>query len=81
VRDHGPGIDEVDLPHVFERFYRARAARSMPGSGLGLATVEQVARTHGGTVTIDRAADGGTVVRLDCPEPDPGGQNASGPVG
>jgi two-component system, OmpR family, sensor histidine kinase MprB len=64
VRDHGPGIDEVDLPHVFERFYRARAARSMPGSGLGLAIVEQVARTHDGTVTIDRATDGGTVVRL-----------------
>lgn len=69
VRDHGPGIDDDDLPHVFERFYRARAARSMPGSGLGLAIVDQVARTHGGTVTIDRAPDGGTVVQLTFPEP------------
>jgi two-component system sensor histidine kinase MprB len=67
VRDHGPGIDDADLPHVFERFYRAPAARSMPGSGLGLAIVDQVARTHGGTVTIARAADTGTVVELSLP--------------
>ena len=50
VRDHGPGIDESDLPHVFERFYRATSARSMPGSGLGLAIVRQVAEAHGGTL-------------------------------
>src|SRR5262249_61444364 len=37
VRDAGPGIDEADLPFVFERFYRAPAARGMPGSGLRLA--------------------------------------------
>ena len=67
VRDHGPGIDAEDLPHVFERFYRAPTARSMPGSGLGLAIVEQVARTHGGTVTISRAPDGGTLVDLQFP--------------
>ena len=71
VRDHGPGIDDDDLPHVFERFYRAPAARSMPGSGLGLAIVEQVARTHGGTVTIARADGGGTVVELAFPPPSP----------
>ena len=39
VRDHGPGIDEEDLPYVFDRFYRARSARGQPGSGLGLAIV------------------------------------------
>ncbi|MEX2212293.1 MAG: ATP-binding protein [Gaiellaceae bacterium] len=67
VRDRGPGIDADDLPHVFERFYRAAAARNRPGSGLGLAIVRQVAETHGGTVAAEPAAGGGTVVRLRIP--------------
>ena len=65
VRDHGPGIDEADLPHVFDRFYRAPAARGRPGSGLGLAIVRQVAEAHGGAVVAERAEGGGTLVRLD----------------
>jgi two-component system, OmpR family, sensor histidine kinase MprB len=64
VRDHGPGIDEEDLPYVFDRFYRARAARGLPGSGLGLAIVRQVAQAHGGTVVAERADGGGTRVVL-----------------
>jgi two-component system sensor histidine kinase MprB len=64
VRDHGPGIAEGDLPHVFERFYRATSARGMPGSGLGLAIVRQVAEAHGGTVTAEHAPGGGTLMRL-----------------
>ena len=63
VRDHGPGIDEADLPFVFDRFYRAPSARGMPGSGLGLAIVRQVAEAHGGTVVADRADGGGTLMR------------------
>jgi two-component system sensor histidine kinase MprB len=64
VRDRGPGIAEADLPHVFERFYRATSARGMPGSGLGLAIVRQVAEAHGGTVTAEAAPGGGTLMRL-----------------
>jgi two-component system, OmpR family, sensor histidine kinase MprB len=64
VRDHGPGIDEEDLPFVFDRFYRARSARGMLGSGLGLAIVRQVAEAHGGAVTAERAEGGGTRVSL-----------------
>jgi two-component system, OmpR family, sensor histidine kinase MprB len=64
VRDHGPGIDDADLPHVFDRFYRARTARGMPGSGLGLAIVRQVADAHGGTVVAERPEDGGTRITL-----------------
>ena len=64
VRDHGPGIEDDDLPHVFDRFYRAPSARGMPGSGLGLAIVRQVAEAHGGTVTAERADGGGTCVTL-----------------
>ena len=64
VRDHGPGIDEADLPYVFDRFYRASSARGMPGSGLGLAIVRQVAESHGGHVVAERAEGGGTRVTL-----------------
>jgi two-component system, OmpR family, sensor histidine kinase MprB len=64
VRDHGPGIDEEDLPYVFDRFYRASSARGLPGSGLGLAIVRQVAVAHGGTVVAERADGGGTRMTL-----------------
>jgi two-component system sensor histidine kinase MprB len=64
VRDHGPGMAVEDLPHVFDRFYRAAAARNLPGSGLGLAIVKQVATSHGGTVTAENDPDGGAVFRL-----------------
>jgi two-component system sensor histidine kinase MprB len=64
VRDHGPGIDDEDLPYVFDRFYRARSARGLPGSGLGLAIVRQVAEAHGGAVVAERADGGGTRMTL-----------------
>ncbi len=64
VRDHGPGIDESDLPHVFERFYRGAGARGRQGSGLGLAIVRQVAEQHGGSVSAANAPDGGAVFTL-----------------
>ncbi len=64
VRDHGPGIDEEDLPYVFDRFYRSRSARGRPGSGLGLAIVRQVAVAHGGEVVAEPADGGGTRMTL-----------------
>ena len=64
VRDHGPGFAEADLPHVFERFYRARDARGMPGSGLGLAIVRQAAEAHGGAVSASNAPGGGALMRV-----------------
>ena len=64
VRDHGPGFTPDDLPHVFERFYRADRARGMPGSGLGLAIVKQAAEAHGGTVEALNAPGGGALLRL-----------------
>ena len=67
VRDHGPGISPEDLPHVFDRFYRAPEARGTPGSGLGLAIARQVAESHGGSVSAETPADGGTLMRLRIP--------------
>jgi signal transduction histidine kinase len=64
LRDHGPGVDEADLPHVFDRFYRAAAARALPGSGLGLAIVKQTVDDHGGSVTIANADGGGALLSL-----------------
>lgn len=59
VADAGPGIDDGDLPHVFERFYRATSSRGMPGSGLGLSIVRAVAERHGGVVRAGTGPDGG----------------------
>ncbi len=67
VRDHGPGVEPEDVPHVFDRFYRSRAARATPGAGLGLAIVRQVADDHGGTADVENAPDGGAVFRLRFP--------------
>jgi two-component system sensor histidine kinase MprB len=67
VADSGPGIAEADLPHVFERFYRADTSRTMPGSGLGLAIVRQVAVRHGGAAWAGRAPEGGALLALRLP--------------
>jgi two-component system sensor histidine kinase MprB len=67
VRDHGPGFGEDDLPHAFERFYRADDARGMPGSGLGLAIVQRIVSEHGGTATVVNAPDGGAAVSIALP--------------
>ncbi len=64
VRDHGPGFEQADLPHVFERFYRADRARKLPGSGLGLAIVRQAAEAHGGYVEAENAPGGGARVQI-----------------
>ena len=69
VTDEGPGIAAEDLPHVFDRFYRAPAARARPGSGLGLAIVAQTATHHGGTATAGPRTPTGTVVTIRLPFP------------
>jgi two-component system sensor histidine kinase MprB len=82
VRDHGPGIDPADLPHVFDRFYRSPEARTMPGSGLGLAIVKQIADSHGATVTARTAPGGGALFELQFPtESDAGTAESEVPKG
>ena len=67
VSDRGPGIPEADLPHVFERFFRAVTSRTQPGSGLGLAIVDEVARVHCGSVFAANRAGGGAEVGFAVP--------------
>jgi two-component system sensor histidine kinase MprB len=62
VLDRGPGIGDDDLVRVFDRFYRAADARSLPGSGLGLSIVREVATAHGGTPFAYPRKGGGTVI-------------------
>ncbi|QFY10759.1 HAMP domain-containing protein [Nonomuraea phyllanthi] len=72
VSDDGPGIPAGLLPHVFDRFTKADAARTRTeGSGLGLAIALENARLHGGTLTAANAPDGGAVLTLTLPR-DPG---------
>ncbi|MCK2217228.1 HAMP domain-containing histidine kinase [Actinomadura sp. ATCC 31491] len=67
VRDHGPGLPEDELPHVFERFWRSPSARGLPGSGLGLAIVAQSVAEAGGQVSLANAPGGGAIATLDLP--------------
>jgi two-component system sensor histidine kinase MprB len=73
VRDHGDGIDDADLPFLFDRFYRGASARRRPGSGLGLAIVRQVAEQHGGSVRAANAAGGGAEFTVTLPAVAPAG--------
>jgi two-component system, OmpR family, sensor histidine kinase MprB len=70
VRDHGPGLDPKDVPHVFDRFYRAKEARGLPGSGLGLAIVRQTADAHGGYARAANEAGGGARFEVSFGAPD-----------
>lgn len=62
VRDAGPGIPAGEERKIFERFHRSDAARSLPGSGLGLSIVASVAESHGGTVFAANVPTGGSEI-------------------
>lgn len=69
VQDSGIGIGEADLPHIFERFYRADSARSRDsgGVGLGLAIADWIAKAHGGEITATSQLAHGSSFRLRLP--------------
>lgn len=69
VSDTGPGIAEDDLPHVFERFYKADRARaaSSGGSGLGLAITKHIVEAHGGRIAVTSAPGAGTTFVVTLP--------------
>ncbi len=71
IIDEGPGIDEADLPNVFDRFYRSDKARNTPGTGLGLAIVAHTAEVHGGSVKADNEPGAGARFTLRLPVLEP----------
>ena len=81
VADTGSGIEPADLTHVWEELYRSPRARTVPGSGLGLALVRTVVERHGGTATVESRVGRGTVVRIRLPagSVEGRGQNAAEP--
>lgn len=70
VIDNGPGIAPEHMPHIFDRFYRAEAARSRDGggTGLGLAIARDLARSQGGELAAENAQDSGAVLSLSLPK-------------
>lgn len=69
VRDSGVGIDAGDLPHVFERFYRADKARGPGGNGLGLALARRIVELHQGKITVESEPARGAAFTVTLPAP------------
>jgi two-component system heavy metal sensor histidine kinase CusS len=69
IADSGIGIDDSDLPHIFDRFYRADQARSreVPGSGLGLAIARWIADGHKATIEVESSLGNGALFRVRVP--------------
>ena len=77
--DRGPGIAPGDESPVFDRFYRAEGARSLPGSGLGLSIVREVAVGNGGSVVAAPRPGGGAQVGFRLPAVPPDGPGPPSP--
>lgn len=68
VEDSGPGIDKVDLPHIFEKFYRGKkGAKLGKGTGMGLAIARSIVVVHGGDITVESNPEHGCVFRFWVP--------------
>ena len=68
VEDSGPGIDKVDLPHIFEKFYRGkRGAKLGKGTGMGLAIARAIMLAHGGGIAVESNPEHGSTFRFWVP--------------
>jgi signal transduction histidine kinase len=71
VQDHGVGIDEKDLPHIFDRFYRAEKSRTKTkasGYGLGLSIAKKIVDEHHGTISVESTFGQGTTFTIKLPK-------------
>lgn len=70
IQDHGIGIPEKDLPHIFERFYTVNATqtRRLGGAGLGLSLVKSLVDKHGGTISVQSTLGHGSTFTLTIPQ-------------
>ncbi len=67
VSNSGSIIPDSEQGRIFERFYRGGQAQQVPGTGMGLAIVQQIARVHGGTLTVSSSSQSGTTFTLSLP--------------
>jgi len=67
VRDRGPGIPEGEQEHIFDRFYRRQSVKGVPGSGMGLYIAREIARAHGGDLSVESKLGSGSVFCLTLP--------------
>jgi two-component system, OmpR family, sensor histidine kinase KdpD len=67
ISDHGVGIPEEDLNHIFEKFYRSRLTDSVPGTGLGLSISKGIIEAHGGKIRATNRPSGGTEIEISLP--------------
>lgn len=67
IEDRGPGIDEQELPYIFERFYKTRSAENMSGTGLGLAIAREIAQRHSIEIVAANGPHGGALFEFVFP--------------
>jgi signal transduction histidine kinase len=67
IADTGVGISPGDLPHVFERFFKADKSRTQGGTGLGLAIAKHIVQTHGGTISVKSELGKGSIFTINLP--------------
>ncbi len=68
VTDHGMGISEKDLPHIFDRFYRGDKSRSEAGYGLGLSIAKKIIESHGGSISVKSEVNKETRFTIELPK-------------
>jgi signal transduction histidine kinase len=83
VADSGPGISQQDLPHIFEKYYRAKGAQKREGLGIGLYSTRLLVQAHGGRIWVDSTPGKGTTFYVALPPVPPvkGRAEAGSPVG